>query len=134
MLRVRLTDDLDVALERLRKYRHVNLSSWVRAVLRAALNDELLVGAMVPDSIPEPPPPPARLSSPIPGWGPRRHQDAWCSRWDGDTRALPDDLVGQVIEITTQADGTFQASVLEVIERTRTHVLVRDSGKPSSAA
>ena len=133
MLRVRLTDDLDVALERLRKYRHVNLSSWVRAVLRAALNDDLHVGAGVPGEAPEPAPPPALLSSPIPGWRPRKHQDAWCSRWDGDTRALPDDLVGQVIEIETQADGIFQTTVLEVIERTRTHVLVRDSGKPSSA-
>ena len=50
-------------------------------------------------------------------------------RWDGDTRALPADLVGQIIEIETQADGTFHATVLEVIERTKTHVLVRDSGK-----
>ncbi len=128
MLRVRLTDDLDVALERLRKYRHVNLSSWVRATLRAALNDDLHVGATVPGEAPEPPPP-ARLSSPLPGWRPRKHQKGWCSRWEGDTRALPDDLVGQAIQIETQADGTFQATVLEVIERTRTHVLVRDSGK-----
>ena len=37
--------------------------------------------------------------------------------------------MSQVIEITTQADGTFQATVLEVIERTKTNVLVRDSGK-----
>ena len=128
MLRVRLTDDLDVALERLRKYRHVNLSSWVRATLRAALNDDLHVGARVPGEAPEPPPP-ALLSSPIPGWRPRKHQKGWCSRWEGDTRALPDDLGGQVIEIKTQADGTFQATVLEVIERTKTHVLVRASGR-----
>lgn len=129
MLRVRLTDDLDVALERLRKHRHVNVSAWVRSVLRAALNDELHVGPGVPGKAPEPPPPPALLSSPIPGWRPRKHQKGWCSRWDGDTRALPDDLVGQVIQITTQADGSFQTTVLEVIERTKTHVLVRDSGK-----
>ena len=130
MLRVRLPADLDVALERLKIQRHVNVSSWVRAALRAALKHELHVGAVVPDSDPEPPPPPTRLSSPIPGWRPRTHQDAWCSLWEGDTRALPADLVGQVIEIETQTDGTFQASVLEEIERTETHVLVRDSGKP----
>ena len=131
MLRVRLSDDLDVALERLRKERHVNVSSWVRASLRAALNDEPSVGTRGPESDPGPvpTPPPALLASPLPGWRPRKHQGAWCSRWDGDTRALPDDLVGQVIGIETQADGTFQATVLEVIERTQTHVLVRDSGK-----
>ena len=58
MLRVRLTDDLDAALERLKKERHVNVSSWVRAALRAALKHELKIGAVVPDSDPEPPPPP----------------------------------------------------------------------------
>lgn len=130
MLRVRLTDDLDAALERLKNQRHVNVSSWVRAALRAALKHELLVGAMVPDSAPVPPSPPALLSSPIPGWRPRKYQEDWCSLWEGDTRALPDDLVGQVIVIETQSGETWQASVLEEIERTETHILVRDSGKP----
>ena len=130
MLRVRLTDDLDVALERLKKERHVNVSSWVRSALRAALKHELQIGAMVPDSDPEPPPPPALLSSPIPGWRPWKYQGDWCSLWEGDTRALPADLMDQVIVIETQTDGTWQASVVEEIERTETHVLVRDSGKP----
>ena len=133
LLRVRLGKELDVALERLKKERHVNISSWVRAALRAALKHELQTGAVVPDSAPEPTPPPALLSSPIPGWRPRKHQGAWCSRWDGDTRALPADLVGQVIEVQTQADGILRTSVLEEIDRTETHVLVRDAGKPSSA-
>lgn len=129
MLRVRLTDDLDVALERLKKERHVNVSSWVRAALRAALKHELKIGAVVPDSDPAPTPPPDRLSSPIPGWRPRKYQGDWCSLWEGDTRALPDDLVGQVIVIETQSGETWQASVLEEIERTETHVLVRDYRK-----
>ena len=133
MLRVRLPADLDVALERLKIQRHVNVSSWVRAALRAALKHELNIGAVVPDSDPDPPPAPALLSSPIPGWRPRNHQGAWCSLWKGDTRALPEDLVGQVIEVETQADGTWRTSVLEEIERTENFVLVRDSGKPSSA-
>ena len=130
LLRVRLPTDLDAALERLKKERHVNVSSWVRAALRAALKHKLQIGAVVPDSAPVPPPPPALLSAPIPGWRPRKHQGAWCSRFEGDTRALPADLVGQVIEIETQAGETWQASVLEEIERTETHTLVRDSGKP----
>ena len=130
MLRVRLPADLDVALERLKKERHVNVSSWVRAALRSALKHELHIGARVPDSDPEPPPPPALLSSPIPGWRPRKYQGDWCSLWEGDTLALPADLVDQVIVIETQTDGTWQASVVEEIERTETHVLVRDSGKP----
>ena len=132
LLRVRLPDDLDVALDRLKTQRHVNISSWVRAALRAALKHELHAGAMVPDS--EPDPPPDRPASPLPGWRPRKHQGAWCSLWEGDTRTFPADLVGQVIEVTTQAGKTWQATVLEEIERTETHVLVRDSGKPSDTA
>ena len=38
--------------------------------------------------------------------------------------------MGQIIVIETQTGGAWQASVLEEIERTETHVLVRDSGKP----
>ena len=64
MLRVRLPDNLDVALDRLKKERHVNVSSWVRAALQEALKHELQIGAPVP------PPPPALLSAPIPGGGP----------------------------------------------------------------
>ena len=134
MLRVRLPADLDVALERLKNQRHVNVSSWVRAALRAALKHELQIGAVVPDSAPAPTPPPARLSSPIPGWRPWKYQGDWCARWEGDTRALPADLVGQVIVIETQSGETFQPTALEEIERTETHVLVRDSGKPSDTA
>lgn len=133
MLRVRLTDDLDVALERLRKHRHVNVSSWVRSVLRSALKDELHVGAKVPESVPETSPPPALLSSPIPGWQPQKRQGVWCSLWKGDTRALPADLVGQVIQIDTQTDGSFETTVVEVLERREDFVLVRDSGKPTPA-
>ena len=129
MLRVRLPADLDVALERLKNQRHVNVSSWVRAALRAALKHELNIGAVVPDSAPVPPAPPALLSSPIPGWRPRKYQGDWCSLWEGDTRALPADLVDLVIVIETQSGETWQASVLEEIERAETYVLVRDSGK-----
>ena len=135
MLRVRLPADLDVALERLKNQRHVNVSSWVRAALRAALKHELHVGAVVPDSAPDPTPPPTLLSSPISGWRPRKLPDgSWGSLREGDTRALPADLVGQVIVIETQTDGTWQAAVREEIERTETYVLVRDSGKPSDTA
>ena len=130
MLRVRLPADLDAALERLKKERHVNVSSWVRSALRAALKHELQIGAGVPDSDPAPPPRPALLSSPIPGWRPWKYQGDWCSLWEGDTRALPADLVDQVIVIETQGGETFQPTVLEEIERTETHALVRDSGKP----
>ena len=129
LLRVRLPDDLDVALDRLKTQRHVNISSWVRSALRAALKHELRAGAVVPDSEPEPDSPPDRPATPLSGWRPRKYQGAWCSRWEGDTRSLPADLVGQVIEVTTQAGETWQATVLEEIERTETHVLVRDTGK-----
>ena len=46
-----------------------------------------------------------------------------------DTGKLPEILVGYSIEITPRRGNFKTATVLEVIERTETHVLVRDSGK-----
>ena len=101
MLRVRLPDNLDVALDRLKKERHVNVSAWVRAALQEALKHELQIGAPVP-------PPPALLSAPIPGGGPGSTKGTGAKCFEGDTRALPADLVGQVSEIETQAGETWQ--------------------------
>ena len=54
------------------------------------------------------------------------------SRYQGDTRKLPDGLVGCSIEIKTRA-GILIRTIVEVLEWTEDFVLVRDSGKPSSA-
>lgn len=58
----------------------------------------------------------------------------WGSRYRGDTRKLPDGLVGCSIEITTRRGDSWIATVVEVIQHEADFVLVRDSGKPSDAA
>ena len=93
----------------------------------------------LPPSAPEPPPPatapePETDPGPIPGWSPSKLEDgSWGARLKGDTRALPDDLVGQVIEITTKGGDSWTATVVEVIHWGNESVRVRHSGKPSSA-
>ena len=52
------------------------------------------------------------LLDPIPGWRPWSLEDgSWGSRFDGDTRALPDDLVGCSLEVTTKGgDDSTQST------------------------
>ena len=145
ILRVRLDAELGEGLDRLKTERHVNLSAWVRSLIRPALAEQLgtargSVGAL-PPSAPESPPPatapepePGLAPGPIPGWSPWKLSDgSWGSRYQGDTRKLPDDLVECAIEVTTQGGKTGITHVVEVLEWTADFVLVRDSGKPSPA-
>ena len=116
ILRVRLDAELGEGLDRLKAERYVNVSAWVRALIRPALAQQLgtapgSVGTL-PPSTPESPPPatapepePGLAPGPIPGWTPRGLPDgSWGSRYQGDTRKLPDDLLGCAIEVTTQED------------------------------
>ena len=145
ILRVRLDAELGEGLDRLKAERYVNVSAWVRALIRPALAQQLgtapgSVGTL-PPSTPESPPPatapepePGLAPGPIPGWTPRGLPDgSWGSRYQGDTRKLPDDLLGCAIEVTTQGGTTGITHVVEVLEWTADFVLVRDSGKPSPA-
>ena len=71
---------------------------------------------------------------PIRGWTPARLPDGeWGSRYQGNTRKLPDDLVGCSIEITTRSGDSWIATVVEVIQHREDFILVQDSGKPSPA-
>ena len=51
------------------------------------------------------------------------------ARFEGDTRALPDGLVGLVIEITTKKGKSWMATVLEVLHWDDEYALVRHSGE-----
>ena len=80
---------------------------------------------------PDPAPEPETDPRPIPGWSPSKLEDgSWGARFKGDTRRFPDDLVGQVIEVTTQGGDAWTASVVEVIHWGNKSVQVRHSGKP----
>ena len=139
ILRVRLDVELGEGLDRLKTERHVNLSAWVRSLIRPALAEQLgtargSVGTLPPSAPESPPPATAPEAGPLPGWSPWKLSDgSWGSRYQGDTRKHPDDLVGCAIEVTTQGGKTGITHVVEVLEWTADFVLVRDSGKPSSA-
>ena len=127
-LRVRLDAELGEGLDRLKTERHVNVSSWVRSLIRPALAEQLSLTPGAVGTAPEPTPPP---SAPLPGWRPWSLEDgSWGSRFGGDTRALPDDLVGQVIGVTTKGGDSWTTTVAEVLHWDDKYVLVRDTGKP----
>ena len=139
ILRVRLDDELGKGLDRLKTERHVNLSAWVRSLIRPVLTEQLgrapgTVGTL-PAAAPESPPPvpgpePETAPGPIPGWRPSKLEDgSWGARFEGDPRKLPDDLVGCAIEVTTWKGDTWITRVVEVLEWTPDSVVVRDSGK-----
>ena len=142
ILRVRLDAELGAGLDRLKTERHVNLSAWVRSLIRPALTQQLetargAVGTLPPPDpeAPPHPPEPETAPGPIPGWSPWKLEDgSWGARFEGDTRAFPDDLVGRVIEVTTRKGDIWITRVVEVLEWTSDFALVRDSGRPSDAA
>ena len=139
ILRVRLDEQLGTGLDRLKTERHVNVSSWVRSLIRPALAEQLSLSPEAVGTAPEPTPPaadspPVPPSAPLPGWRPWSLEDgSWGSRFDGDTRTLPDDLVGRVIEVTIKGGASGTTTVVEVLQWEEDFVVVRDSGKPSSA-
>ena len=136
ILRVRLDEQLGTGLDRLKTERHVNVSSWVRSLIRPALAEQLSLSPEAVGTAPEPTPPaaaspPVPPSAPLPGWRPWSLEDgSWGSRFDGDTRALPDDLVGRVIEVTTKGGDSGTTTVVEVLQWEEDFVVVCDSGKP----
>ena len=134
ILRVRLDAELGEGLDRLKTERHVNLSAWVRSLIRPALAKQLIaargsVGTLPPPAPKSPAPAPEPKTAP--GWSPWKLEDgSWGSRFDGDTRALPDDPVGRVIGVTTKGGDSWTTTVVEVIHWDDKYILVRDSGKP----
>ena len=136
ILRVRLDEELGTGLDRLKTKRHVNVSSWVRSLIRPALAAQLSLTPGAVGTAPEPTPPaaaspPVPPSAPLPGWRPWGLEDgSWGSRFGGDTRTLPDDLVGRVIGVTTKGGDSWTTTVVEVLQWEDKYVLVRDSGKP----
>ena len=135
ILRVRLDEELGTDLDRLKTERHVNVSSWGRSLIRPALAEQLSLTPGAVGTAPEPTPPaaapPVPPSAPLPGWRPWSLEDgSWGSRFGGDTRALPDDLVGCCsIEVTTKGGDSWTTTVVEVLQWEEDFVVVRDSGK-----
>ena len=123
---LRLPPDIHDALTRLRTERHVNISAWVRAALKSALERE---GMLIETGTPHTPKPAA---SPLPGWRPHRLDNGdWGSIYLGDTAALPSDLVGATIVVQARDGQSWTTTVTAVQDRSSGQVIVTDSGRPA---
>ena len=123
-LHIRVSPDTRQRLQRLRSERHLNVGSWLRALIDQALDREF-----------GPPPPAAdeplatvkaKPPDPIPGWTPAKVKGGvWGARFQGDTRTLPADLQGFPISVTASSGDSWNATITEVVERFPDRILVR---------
>ena len=134
-LRVRLDPDLERALDRLRNHHHVNVSAWVRGLMRVALANVPKHVPGVTTARPDRPAPAARAPAaptpapPLPDWMPWKLPDgSWGARHTAPA-SLPSDLTGRLIQVQTKAGEKWTATVLEVVHREDDFVLVRRSGR-----
>ena len=112
-----------------------DLNDFLKRDRDRALFDLPPVGDPDPAS-PAPPPSLERSADSLPplrGWTPSGLPDgSWGARHLAPEK-LPADLEGATIEIKTRRGKYLIRTIVEVIERNADFVLVRDSGKPSSA-
>ena len=124
---LRLPPDIHDALTRLRTERHVNISAWVRAILKSALEREgMLIGTGATQT-------PAPAAVPLPGWKPHNlNSGEWGSIYLGDTSELPSDLVGLTIAVQVRNGKSWTTTVTAVLVRSSEQVIVTDSGRPAT--
>ena len=124
---IRLPPDIHDALTRLRTERHVNISAWVRAAIKSALEHEgMLIGTGAPHT-------PKLAASPLPGWRPHRLDNGdWGSIYLGDTSGLPSGLVGLTIAVQARNGQSWTTTVTAVLDRSSGQVIVTDSGRPEA--
>ena len=135
-LRIRLTPDLDDALDRLRTEHQTNISAWVRTAIAQRLERDRtgrqVAAARRPPAARAPDPPqPAELpaAEPISGFRPcLLPDDTWGAHWRGDTSTLPPDLERRRIEVKTGDGSRHVTTILEVVQREDDFVQVRDAG------
>ena len=125
---LRLPLDIHDALIRLRTERHVNISAWVRAAIKSALEREgVIIGGTGAPHTPEP------AASPLPGWRPHRLDNGdWGSIYLGDTSGLPSELVGLTIAVQARNGQSWTTTVTTVQDRRSGQVIVIDSGRPEA--
>ena len=123
-LHIRVSPDTRQRLQRLRTERHLNVGSWLRALIDQALDCEF---GPAPHALEEPVAPAADTPPvPLPGWTPAKVKGGvWGARFQGDTRTLPADLVGLPISVQTSSGKSWDATITEVVERSPDRTLVR---------
>ena len=124
---LRLPPDIHDALTRLRTERHVNISAWVRAAIKSALeHEDMLIGAAAAPTA-------EGAADPLPVWRPHRLDDGdWGSIYLGDTSALPSDLVGATIVVQARDGQSWTTTVTAILDRSSGQVIVSDSGRPAT--
>ena len=123
-LHIRVSPDTRQRLQRLRTERHLNVGSWLRALINEALDREF---GTAPTAAEEPlAPVKAAPPDPIPGWTPAKVKGGvWGARFQGDTRTLPADLQGLKISVTASSGDSWNATITDVVERFHDRLLVR---------
>ena len=123
-LHIRVSPDTRQRLQRLRSERHLNVGSWLRALIDQALDREF---GPPPPAAEEPVAPvKAKPPVPLPGWTPAKVKGGvWGARFQGDTRTLPPDLDGLTISVTASSGDSWNATITEVVERSPDRTLVR---------
>ena len=123
-LHIRVSPDTRQRLQRLRSERHLNVGSWLRALIDQALDREF--GAAPPAAEEPLAPVKAKPPDPIPGWTPAKVKGGvWGARFQGDTRTLPANLDGLTISVTASSGDSWIATITEVVERSPDRLLVR---------
>ena len=123
-LHIRVSPETRQRLQRLRTERHLNVGSWLRALIDQALDREF---GPPPPAAEEPVAPvKAAPPDPIPGWTPAKVKGGvWGARFQGDTRTLPADLDGLTISVIAKSGDSWIATVTEVVEQSPDRLLVR---------
>ena len=123
-LHIRVSPDTRQRLQRLRSERHLNVGSWLRALIDQALDREFGTAST---AVEEPVTPAASTPpDPIPGWTPAKVKGGvWGARFQGDTRTLPANLDGLTISVTASSGDSWIATITEVVERSPDRLLVR---------
>ena len=123
-IHIRVSPETRQRLQRLRTERHLNVGSWLRALIDQALDREF--GPPPPAA--EEPVAPVKAAPPVPlpGWTPAKVKGGvWGARFQGDIRTLPTDLDGLTISVRTSSGKSWDATITEVVERFPDHILVR---------
>ena len=138
-VRVRVDPQMRRQLDRLRREQAVNVSAWVRRLVRKALDDEF--PDEEPDAAPAPEPPAAHVDErqpdpntpPIAGWTPRQLDQGWGAVLEGAHVAnLPasDLLPGTPIRVTDRRGDTWITTIETVVSRSDTEIVVTNTGRP----
>ena len=144
-VRFRVDPQMRRRLDRLRTEKAVNVSAWVRRLVRKALSDEFPDEELDEATAPEPPAAPAepvdeRQPDPnkplVDGWKPRQiDRGVWAAVLDGAEVVdlhESDKLPGTPIRITDRRGDTWITTIETVVSRSDTEIVVTNTGRPRS--